>query len=204
MPGRTISPALRSTSAARCPVRRMRSMISGDFTRSSGWRDGTPDSAYGGRTMWAGTSRIGLTMPGAMRPSVVRWQRLYLRPLPHQQGSLACSGTGSASTGEVTGPGYASCRPAPPSAPPSARRRRPQSVTSARFRPRPAARPGPRRRSTPNRQQDAGKSPPFQRAITTSQGQPESPDERVTRWSVGAGLRRVEARGSDGRSVPGP
>ena len=38
--------------------------------------------------MWAGTVSIGLTMPGRMRPSVPRWQRLYLRPLPHQQGSF--------------------------------------------------------------------------------------------------------------------
>src|SRR6516225_4147318 len=32
--------------------------------------------------------RIGLTRPGSTRPAVSLWQRLYLRPLPHQQGSL--------------------------------------------------------------------------------------------------------------------
>jgi hypothetical protein len=39
--------------------------------------------------MWSGTLRMGLTTPGSTRPSSGRWQRLYLRPLPHQQGSLA-------------------------------------------------------------------------------------------------------------------
>src|SRR5918994_1328759 len=40
--------------------------------------------------MWGGTVRIGETMPGSTRPSVRLWQRLYLRPLPHQHGSFAC------------------------------------------------------------------------------------------------------------------
>lgn len=38
--------------------------------------------------MWSGTLRVGLTIPGRTRPSSERWQRLYLRPLPHQHGSL--------------------------------------------------------------------------------------------------------------------
>src|SRR5215468_12503542 len=46
--------------------------------------------------MWPGTSRIGLTRPGWTRPSLARWQRLYLRPLPHQQGSLDLSRRGAA------------------------------------------------------------------------------------------------------------
>lgn len=50
-------------------------------------------SAYGGLPMWAGTVRMGLTMPGWMRPSVPLWQRLYLRPDPHQHGSLAVGRT---------------------------------------------------------------------------------------------------------------
>jgi hypothetical protein len=39
--------------------------------------------------MDAGTDLIGLTNPGRMRPSDFLWQRLYLRPLPHQQASFA-------------------------------------------------------------------------------------------------------------------
>ena len=35
-------------------------------------------------------SASGLTTPGSTRPSERLWQRLYLRPLPHQHGSLAC------------------------------------------------------------------------------------------------------------------
>ena len=46
----------------------------------------TPVSAYGGRAMWSGTARIGLTTPCSTRPSSGLWQRLYLRPLPHQHG----------------------------------------------------------------------------------------------------------------------
>ena len=40
--------------------------------------------------MCGGTVRIGVTTPCSTRPSVRRWHRLYLRPLPHQHGSLAC------------------------------------------------------------------------------------------------------------------
>lgn len=36
---------------------------------------------------------MGLTTPGWMRPSVPLWQRLYLRPDPHQHGSLAVGRT---------------------------------------------------------------------------------------------------------------
>src|SRR5579864_4573709 len=55
--------------------------------------------------MWGGTRRGGLSRPGrteaergrvgetAGRSSRSRWQRLYLRPLPHQQGSFACNMT---------------------------------------------------------------------------------------------------------------
>ena len=39
--------------------------------------------------MDAGTDRIGVTNPGRIRPSDFLWQRLYLRPLPHQQASFA-------------------------------------------------------------------------------------------------------------------
>ena len=39
--------------------------------------------------MEAGTDRIGDTNPGMIRPSVFLWQRLYLRPLPHQHTSFA-------------------------------------------------------------------------------------------------------------------
>ena len=56
----------------------------------------SPVSAYGGRPMSAGTSRIGETAPGSTRPSTLRWHRLYLRPLPHQHRSFAC---GSAAGG---------------------------------------------------------------------------------------------------------
>src|ERR687889_222118 len=66
------------------------SISSVDLARGSSHGIGMPLSAYGGRPMWAGTSRIGLTVPGSTRPSDRLWQRLYLRPLPHQQGSLAC------------------------------------------------------------------------------------------------------------------
>ena len=65
-------------------------MISGVFTLDSAHLMGTPLSAYGGRPMWSGTGRRGLTMPCITRPSSGLWQRLYLRPLPHQHASLAC------------------------------------------------------------------------------------------------------------------
>src|SRR4029079_17468676 len=52
-----------------------------------------PVSAYGGRPIVAGTVRIGDTTPGSTRPSDRLWQRLYLRPLPHQHGSLAWGNT---------------------------------------------------------------------------------------------------------------
>ena len=38
--------------------------------------------------MFAGTVRMGEMMPGEMRPSSPLWQRLYLRPEPHQQSSF--------------------------------------------------------------------------------------------------------------------
>jgi hypothetical protein len=47
MPGRTISPARRRISAASAPAWRMRSMISGVFTRGSAQRTTWPVSAYG-------------------------------------------------------------------------------------------------------------------------------------------------------------
>ena len=49
---------------------------------------------------------MGLIVPGSMRPSVVLWQRLYLRPLPHQQASLAAGRTagGRAAAGLFTLP----------------------------------------------------------------------------------------------------
>ncbi len=43
--------------------------------------------------MWSGTERIGLMTPCSTRPSIGLWQRLYLRPLPHQHSSLASGGT---------------------------------------------------------------------------------------------------------------
>src|SRR5579884_4278286 len=43
--------------------------------------------------MPAGTVRDGPTAPGRSRSWLARWQRLYLRPLPHQQGSLAFTST---------------------------------------------------------------------------------------------------------------
>ena len=54
--------------------------------------------------MCEGTARIGLTTPCSTRPSSGRWQRLYFRPLPHQQASLACGSVAGAwvfSTGAV-------------------------------------------------------------------------------------------------------
>ena len=66
----------------------MRSMISGVFTRPSSSRGTLPVSAYGGFAILAGTERIGLMTPCSIRPSVPLWQRLYLRPLPHQHGSF--------------------------------------------------------------------------------------------------------------------
>src|SRR3954447_24438243 len=89
MPGRTRSPARRRISAARRPATRMRAITSGVLTRGSSHRTTSPVSAYGGRPIVAGTVRIGDTTPGSTRPSDRLWQRLYLRPLPHQHGSLA-------------------------------------------------------------------------------------------------------------------
>src|SRR6185437_497666 len=42
--------------------------------------------------MVAGTWRRGETRPGSTRWRLAWWQRLYLRPLPHQQGSFDLSG----------------------------------------------------------------------------------------------------------------
>jgi hypothetical protein len=75
----------------------MRSMISGDLTRGSDQRGADPVSAYGGNWMCAGTLRMGLMTPCCTRPSVGLWQRLYLRPLPHQQASFACGSTAGGS-----------------------------------------------------------------------------------------------------------
>ena len=50
-PGATISPASRRISAAMAPATRMRSMISGVFTRGSAQRGASPVAAYGGRAM---------------------------------------------------------------------------------------------------------------------------------------------------------
>ena len=94
MPGRRYSPVRRRISAATLPAWRMRSIISGDLMRGSSQWIGTPDSAYGGRSMWSGTVRIGETAPCSTRPSERLWHRLYLRPLPHQHGSLACGSSG--------------------------------------------------------------------------------------------------------------
>src|SRR5437762_1138283 len=38
--------------------------------------------------MPGGTRRGGLIRPGRTLPALALWQRLYLRPLPHQQGSF--------------------------------------------------------------------------------------------------------------------
>jgi manganese/iron transport system permease protein len=56
-PGATMAPANSNTSAASAPTVRMRSMISGDFTADSARRDTIPESAYGGRSILAGTGR---------------------------------------------------------------------------------------------------------------------------------------------------
>lgn len=63
-------------------------------------------AAYGGAAMWAGTERIGLITPGRTRPSSGLWQRLYLRPLPHQQASFAWGSEagGVVDMGRVYGP----------------------------------------------------------------------------------------------------
>ncbi len=90
MPGRTISPARRSTSAAmRAGVahalddlgRLDPRLVPPDRTPGLGVRR----AARCGRA----PARTGLTVPFTTRPSNCLWQRLYLRPLPHQQRSLA-------------------------------------------------------------------------------------------------------------------
>src|SRR6478752_5568036 len=98
IPGRRYSPVRRRISAATLPAWRMRSIVSGVLMRGSSQWTGMPDSAYGGRAMWSGTVRIGDTAPCSTRPSERLWQRLYLRPLPHQQGSFACGSRAGAST----------------------------------------------------------------------------------------------------------
>jgi hypothetical protein len=85
----------------------MRAITSGLFTAGSGTRRTMPVSAYGGRGIASGTARRGLTTPGCTRPSVGRWQRLYLRPLPHQQGSPAAGSTAGRVGLVRTGSGYA-------------------------------------------------------------------------------------------------
>ena len=52
--------------------------------------------------MWSGTDRRGLTTPGSTRPSRGLWQRLYLRPLPHQHGSFAVGSTAGGVLSVVT------------------------------------------------------------------------------------------------------
>ena len=57
--------------------------------------------------MPAGTGRIGLTSWGTTRPSRGLWQRLYLRPLPHQHRSFERN-TVVDVVGVAMAPGYAS------------------------------------------------------------------------------------------------
>src|SRR5205823_2325875 len=114
-------------SPAARPATRIFSMISGDFTRGSAQRVTGP-SAYGGRRMWGGTVRSGLTRPGSTRPSIVLWQRLYLRPLPHQHGSFDLSAT--VLVGAVT-PSSVGSRGAAPRTRGS--RRRPVTVPTGSF-----------------------------------------------------------------------
>ena len=56
--------------------------------------------------MCAGTVRMGEISPGAMRPSRPLWQRLYLRPEPHQQSSFDWGRTAGA-LARVRGVGHA-------------------------------------------------------------------------------------------------
>jgi hypothetical protein len=101
MPGLTNSPARRRTSAAIFPAWRMREITSGVLIADSFHRRTSPDSAYGGRGICAGTVRIGLTTPGRTLPSSGLWQRLYLRPLPHQQDSFAAGGIAGGEVGDA-------------------------------------------------------------------------------------------------------
>ena len=100
-PRRTGSPARRSTSAATAPARRMRSMTSGDLTRGSSHRTTSPVSAYGGRSMWSGTRASARPHPARRGPRAL-WQRLYLRPLPHQHRSFACGSVAGGLAGSAT------------------------------------------------------------------------------------------------------
>ena len=67
-----MAPASASTVEATLPLWRIASMISGDLTRPSSQASYSPVSAYGGRAMWSGTERIGVTSP---------WQHAALRLL---------------------------------------------------------------------------------------------------------------------------
>src|SRR5919106_1088461 len=54
----------------------------------------------------AGTGRAGLTRPGRTWSVLALWQRLNLRPLPHQQGSLALRARAVIEAVAMTRPGY--------------------------------------------------------------------------------------------------
>ena len=56
--------------------------------------------------MSAGTGRRGPTRPGRMWSVLALWQRLNLRPLPHQQGSLALRARAVIELVAMTRPGY--------------------------------------------------------------------------------------------------
>ena len=69
MPGRTNSPAKRSTSVAVLQATLIRSITSGVLTADSFHRVTLPVSAYGGGVMCGGTTRRGLIIPGSTFPS---------------------------------------------------------------------------------------------------------------------------------------
>ena len=79
----------------------MREITSAVLIADSFHRRTSPDSAYGGLGICAGTVRIGLTAPGRTLPSSGLWQRLYLRPLPHQQDSFAAGGIAGGEVGDA-------------------------------------------------------------------------------------------------------
>src|ERR671918_2148479 len=61
--------------------------------------------------MPAGTGRAGLTRPGRTWSVLALWQRLNLRPLPHQQGSLALRARAVIEVVAMTRPGYRASDP---------------------------------------------------------------------------------------------
>src|SRR4029450_14089651 len=144
--------------------------------------------------MSAGTARGGPTRPGRMWSVLALWQRLNLRPLPHQQGSFALRAGAVIELVAMTRPGYR-VRPAVPSASPDGRGPPAARPTSALARPaRPDHLTGRAARNDGVRQTAPGLRPGGHRQEVTMQVVLEGVELRVVRMPLAEPF--VTARGT--------